>query len=95
MATTPDNRPWAPNPIPDWIIKELREREVGGYMKLKPKDICKFKEGESVRLRGSPLDAVFSEPVDDRRAAIFVSLLGKSFRQVVLMAKLSSAAAQA
>ena len=27
MATTPDNRPWAPNPIPDWIIKEFRRRQ--------------------------------------------------------------------
>ena len=27
MATTPDNRPWAPNPIPDWIIREFRRRQ--------------------------------------------------------------------
>ncbi len=27
MAKTPDNRPWAPNPIPDWIIKEFRRRQ--------------------------------------------------------------------
>lgn len=27
MAKTPDNRPWAPNPIPPWIIKEFRRRQ--------------------------------------------------------------------
>ncbi len=83
-----------PQAVSDWIIAEIKSREVDGFVKLKPKDVCKFKEGESVRLRGSPLDAVFCEPVDDRRAAIFVSLLGKSFRQVVSMARLSSPIAQ-
>ena len=27
MATTPDNRPWAPHPIPNWIIKEFTRRQ--------------------------------------------------------------------
>jgi hypothetical protein len=27
MATTPDNRPWAPHPIPSWIIKEFTRRQ--------------------------------------------------------------------
>ena len=27
MAKTPDNRPWAPHPIPDWIIREFRRRQ--------------------------------------------------------------------
>jgi len=27
MATTPDNRPWAPHPIPPWIIKEFTRRQ--------------------------------------------------------------------
>ena len=31
MATTPDNRPWAPHPIPSWIIKEFirRQNDIG------------------------------------------------------------------
>ena len=31
MAKTPDNRPWAPHPIPPWIIKEFgrRQNDVG------------------------------------------------------------------
>lgn len=31
MATTPDNRPWAPHPIPNWIIKEFirRQNDIG------------------------------------------------------------------
>ena len=31
MATTPDNRPWAPHPIPPWIIKEFirRQNDIG------------------------------------------------------------------
>ena len=27
MSTTPDNRPWAPHPIPSWIIKEFTRRQ--------------------------------------------------------------------
>jgi len=27
MATTPDNRPWAPHPIPPWIVKEFTRRQ--------------------------------------------------------------------
>ena len=27
MAKTPDNRPWAPHPIPPWIIKEFTRRQ--------------------------------------------------------------------
>jgi len=27
MATTPDNRPWAPHPIPSWVIKEFTRRQ--------------------------------------------------------------------
>ena len=27
MATTPDNRPWAPHPIPSWLIKEFTRRQ--------------------------------------------------------------------
>ena len=27
MAKTPDNRPWAPHPIPNWIIKEFTRRQ--------------------------------------------------------------------
>jgi predicted NAD-dependent protein-ADP-ribosyltransferase YbiA (DUF1768 family) len=31
MATTPDNRPWAPHPIPSWVIKEFtrRQKDIG------------------------------------------------------------------
>jgi hypothetical protein len=31
MATTPDNRPWAPHPIPSWVIKEFirRQNDIG------------------------------------------------------------------
>ena len=31
MAKTPDNRPWAPHPIPNWIIKEFirRQNDIG------------------------------------------------------------------
>jgi len=31
MATTPDNRPWAPHPIPSWLIKEFtrRQKDIG------------------------------------------------------------------
>ena len=31
MAKTPDNRPWAPHPIPRWVIKEFvrRQNDIG------------------------------------------------------------------
>jgi hypothetical protein len=31
MAKTPDNRPWAPHPIPSWVIKEFtrRQKDIG------------------------------------------------------------------
>ena len=31
MSTTPDNRPWAPHPIPSWLIKEFtrRQKDIG------------------------------------------------------------------
>ena len=31
MATTPDNRPWTPHPIPQWVIKEFirRQKDIG------------------------------------------------------------------
>lgn len=84
-----------PQPVGDWVIEEIRSREVDGLVKLKPKEKCRYVKGDAVKVKGSPLDAVFLEVVDDRRAAIFVSLLGRSWRELVPMAKLRSSAVQA
>jgi transcriptional antiterminator RfaH len=80
-----------PQAVADWIIEEIMGREVGGFVRLPPKVQCKFSDGDKVKLKGSPLEAIFHEAIDRQRAAIFVSLLGRSYRRVVPLAKLTAA----
>jgi transcription antitermination factor NusG len=79
-----------PQAISDWIIEEIKAREDGGLVRLPPKPV--FVKGQKVRVKGSPLDAVFFENVDHRRAAVFVSLLGKPNRLVVPFSRLTAGA---
>jgi transcriptional antiterminator RfaH len=72
-----------PSAVPDWIVEEIRAREVDGLVRLPPPLQSKFKNGDAVRVKGSPLDAVFETVVDHRRAAVFLSLLGQTKRHVV------------
>ena len=67
-----------PQPVGDWIIEEIKSREVDGLVRLPPRVLCKFQPGDPVKVKGSPIDAVFDEVVDHRRAAVFLSLLGST-----------------
>lgn len=80
-----------PSPIADYVIDEIMDREVNGLVLLPPRRQCKYEKGMAVRVNGSPLDAVFEEAIDYKRAAIFVSLLGRMHRKVVPIDKLRSA----
>ncbi len=79
-----------PQAAPDWIVNQIKEREVDGLVRLPPKAQCKFKSGDVVKLRGSPVDAIFDEVVDHRRAAVFLSLLGRANRLIVPLTKIVS-----
>lgn len=80
-----------PQPVPDWIVDEIKAREVDGIVRLPPRMQCKHKPGDRVFVRGSAMEAVFEEAVDEKRAAVFLSLLGRSdLRTVVPIAKLAS-----
>ena len=80
-----------PQPIPEWIVDGIKEREVDGLVRLPPKIACKFTKGDRIAVKGSPVDALFDEVVDHRRAAVFLSLLGRTNRLIVPLSKLSSA----
>lgn len=79
-----------PQSVPDWIINDIKEREVDGLVRLPPKVQCKFHKGDRVMVKGSPVDALFDEVVDHRRAAVFLSLLGRSNRLVLPLSKLAT-----
>jgi hypothetical protein len=84
-----------PMPMGDWIIDEIRSREVDGRVKLPPRVLCRFAKGEGVVLKGNTIDAIFDEPVDHRRAAVFINLLGRPHRLIVPLGKLSASAVTA
>lgn len=85
-----------PRALPNRWIEQLQARERDGLVCLAAKDEvrCAFKEGEPVKVRmaTADLDAVFLEPVDAKRVAILISLLGRDSRQVVAKASLQSKA---
>ena len=78
-----------PQAIPFYIIEGIKEREVDGLVRLPPKLQCKYQRGDNIKIKGSPLDAIFDEVLDARRAAVFLSLLGRSQRQIVNLNRLA------
>lgn len=84
-----------PQPIADWIIEEIKSREIDGLVRLPPKAQCRYNKGDRVFLRGSPMEAVFDEAKDHKRATIFISLLGKQHRPIVPLSRLTTSAALA
>lgn len=91
LGATP-TRP--PAGVADWVIERVRQQEEGGYIRMMGEVMARqaaprpFTEGQIVRMAGSPLEAVFVEQVDSKRAAILVSLLGRDSRVTVDLAKL-------
>ena len=84
-----------PQPISSDIIDDIKAREKHGLVQLPPKHRTKFVKGDTVRVRGSPLDAIFEEVVDNARAALFISLLGQQKRIVVPITRLAAPGAVA
>lgn len=86
-----------PYGVADFVIERLQAQEEAGYIRMMgeaaergAKAVCPFGEGEIVRVAGSPLEAVFLEPVDSKRAIILTNLLGRDSRVTVDIAKLRS-----
>ena len=75
----------------DWIIDGIKEREIDGLVRLPPKVQCKFQKGDRVNVRGSSMvDVLFEEALDHKRAVVFLSLLGRTNRLVVPLAKIAA-----
>lgn len=82
--------------VAEYVIERIKAQEEAGYIRMMGeiadrKAGRRFGAGEVVRMSGSPLEAVFLEPVDSKRAVILVSLLGRESRLTVDLAKLRSA----
>lgn len=70
------------------LVEDIRKEEVGGYVQLAPELLpCPWKPGDPV-CYGAVRDAIFQERVDERRALILVSLLGRSDLHLVDIAHL-------
>jgi transcriptional antiterminator RfaH len=84
--------PTRPYGVADWVIERMRQQEDAGFIRMGLKEErargMGLTPGQAVRLAGSPLEMVFEELVDDRRATILVSLLGRDSRLTVDIAKL-------
>lgn len=81
--------------LADWVIERLRAQEDAGFIRMgleADAAACGFGGGDMVRVAGGVLEGVFLERVDEKRAAILVSLLGRDSRVTVDLAKLRSAA---
>src|SRR5579872_1619706 len=50
-----------PQAVAAWVIDEIQAREVGGLVQLPPRVRCSYQKGDNVRIKGSPLDAIFDE----------------------------------
>jgi len=76
-------------PVPDEVIDRIRQEEVDGLVKVLPK--APFARGERVRAAGSPLDALFEEEDDERRAWVLIDICGRKLRQRVAVDRLERA----
>lgn len=88
-----------PYGVADFVIERLQAQEEAGYIRMMGDvaergrlAVCPFGDGEVIRMAGSPLEAVFLEQVDAKRAIILVNLLGRDSRLTVDIAKLRSTA---
>ncbi len=81
-----------PNRAPDYVIERLRAQEDAGFIRLdlhaEKAQGADYQPGAAVRLAGGPLEALFVELVDERRAIILVSLLGRNSHVTVDVSKL-------
>ena len=76
----------APLSVPDPVIAAIRQQEEAGLIKLSdPSDRVTWRKGQKLSLVGTftDLDVVFEELLDENRAIVFVTFLGRVTRQVV------------
>lgn len=89
LASATAGKPYG---VADWVIERIQAQEDAGYIRMGlPEERARamgFDAGQTVRLVGSPLEALFVELVDEKRASILVSLLGRDSRLTVDIAKL-------
>lgn len=84
--------------VADWVIERVRDQEDAGFIRMGLEvdqealqaHAASFKDGEKVRLSGSPLEAVFQSLDGEKRASILVSLFGRDSRVLVDLKKLRS-----
>lgn len=76
----------APVSVADAQITAMRQREEAGLIKISdPSDVVTWRKGQALRMVGpkADIDVIFDELIDKNRAAVFVTLLGRTSRQVV------------
>lgn len=76
----------APCSVADSMIDAMRQREEAGLIKISdPSDVVTWRKGQSLRLVGpkADIDVIFDELIDKNRAAVFVTFLGRTSRQIV------------
>jgi transcriptional antiterminator RfaH len=81
----------APQSLSGAVIEDLKARERHGVIQLPPEFVCRFKKGERVKIKGTGVEALFGEPLDHKRAEVFITLFGRSNKLVVPFMKLSTA----
>lgn len=76
----------SPVSVADAQIAAMRQREEAGLIKISdPSDVVTWRKGQALRMVGpkADIDVIFDELIDKNRAAVFVTLLGRTSRQVV------------
>lgn len=76
----------SPVSVGDAQIAAMRQREEAGLIKISdPSDVVTWRKGQALRLVGNKtdIDVIFDELIDKNRAVVFVTLLGRTSRQVV------------
>ena len=80
--------------VADWVVERVKAQEEQGFIKMglaaERARALGFEKGQTVRVEGMALEAVFDELVDDKRAVIFLSLIGRDSRVTVDLSKLRS-----
>lgn len=78
--------------VADELVDRIRAQEEAGYIKVGLEAQGQtFARGEPVRMDEWGIDGVFQELVDEKRALLLVSFLGRDSRFVVDLRKLRSA----
>lgn len=75
-----------PLSVGDAVVDAIRQREEAGLIKLSdPSDATKWKRGTGLKYvtPNADIDVIFDELLDENRAVVFFTFLGRVTRQVV------------